>query len=294
MMFQDATQQQTTPVIAFITDFGLSDGYVASMKGVLLSICPEAKIIDITHDISPQNIYQAAFVLLSTLRYLPKQTIVVAVVDPGVGSSRKPIAIQTTDYTLVGPDNGIFSFVLKQLAVEQMVILDNTKYHLTSISSTFHGRDIFSPVAAYIGVGTAIEKIGTQLYRVETLIDPQLHIDASAISGEVIYIDHFGNLVTSIGHLGWDADDMLQFRPVFLPTYGEGIDKPPIFGVEACSIEIKEHVIESLSLTYSAATRGRPTAIINSAGHLEIAVNHGNAAQQLGIEVGEPVILRFD
>lgn len=286
------TQEYTIPTIALLTDFGLSDGYVGAMKGVIWSICPSAHVIDISHDIAPQSIQQAAYVLQSTYRYMPQKTVFCAVVDPGVGSSRKPVAIQAGHYTFVGPDNGIFSYVLDQITPEKVIALENEKYHLANISATFHGRDIFSPSAAHIASGVDIEKMGSLQTKLERLTPPYLHVNSTALHGEVLYIDHFGNCITSIGKLVWDVDDMLHFRQAFSTTT-DG-DVLPAFGVEACSVEINEIWLEPLSLNYVSASPGKPIALINSAGQLEIAVSQGNAARQLGIQIGDRVSLHFD
>jgi S-adenosylmethionine hydrolase len=293
-MSHDTIHQQTVPVIALITDFGLEDGYVGAMKGVITSICPQAKIIDITHYVMPQAIRQAAYLMLSTFRYLPPQTIIVAVVDPGVGSSRKPIGIQTDRHFFIGPDNGIFSYVLKELEHQQTIVLENKAYHFGTASATFHGRDIFSPAAAHLAKGVPLEKMGSQLPRLERLPDPHLHITPSTVEGEVLYIDHFGNLITSIGKLTWDADDMLQFNPIFNYTTTSDMETLPVFGVEACSVEIKDHRLEPLALSYSSKSPGKLLALINSAQQLEVAVNQGSAADLLDVQIGEPVRLHFD
>jgi hypothetical protein len=281
------------PVIALLTDFGITDGYVAAMKGVLLTLCPMAHIIDISHHIEPQNVRQAAYVLLSVYRYLPPETIVVAVVDPGVGSSRKPIAVQTSQGTLIGPDNGLFSYVLRKIKYENVYALENPMYHVSGPSTTFHGRDIFSPVAAHVANGVPLHKFGPNLTKLEWLPDPKLHITSETVQGEVIHVDHFGNAITSIGHLTWDADDMVKLYPIFKVSFDEGITEIPQFGVEAVEIAIKDTVIEFLSLTYASVPKGQLISLINSAGMLEIAVNQGHAAQQLGIAAGDMVTLNF-
>ena len=292
MQRMNGTQEITHSTIALLTDFGISDGYVGAMKGVIWSISPYARIIDISHHIAPQNIQQAAYVLLTTYRYMPHGTVFCVVVDPGVGSSRKPVAVKTKHYTFVGPDNGVFTFVLKQLATEEMVTLDEPKYHLSAVSTTFHGRDIFAPAAAYLSVDTPIENLGSSIQRLERVGYPYLHSNVTAINGEVLYIDRFGNCVTSIGHLTWDADDMLHFNPVFKAT-NDGEDLRT-FGVEACRVEINDIRLEPLALNYASAAKGKPLALINSAGQLEVAVSQGNASEQLGIKIGDKVTLHFD
>lgn len=295
MMSNETTHFNTIPIVAMLTDFGLDDGYVGAMKGVIWSLCPEARIIDLTHSISPQNIQQAAYVLLSTYRYLPPQTVIVVVVDPGVGSSRKPIAIQTPNYKWVGPDNGVFTYVMNHAKVEQIVALENPAYQLAQTSTTFHGRDIFSPVGAHLAKGVALEHLGSPLSKMVTFPNPKLLVSNEYLYGEVIHIDHFGNIITNIGHLTWDTNDMLKFAPAFPVSYAENCSKMPAIEVEACSIALgQELIIDSLSLSYASSGKNKPLALINSAGHLEIAINQGHAARELGAKVGQPVVLHFD
>lgn len=281
------TKDHTLPVIALLTDFGLTDGYVGVMKGVMLSICPTAQIIDLTHAIEPQNVRQGAYVLLNTLGYLPPQTIYVGVVDPGVGSSRESIAIKTNRAIFVGPDNGLFSYVLKHCEVQQVVALQNPAYRLPDVSSTFHGRDIFSPMAAHIANGVALDQLGPALSKVEWLPPPRLEITPQAIHGEVLDIDHFGNIATSIGRLTWANNDMLLLVPFFNPQ------PEPILSIhpERCTVQINGRTIDALGLTFTTVPRGELIALINSAGQLEIAVNHGNAARELAVQVGDPISL---
>src|SRR5437762_854766 len=153
------------PVIAMMTDFGLEDGDVGVMKGVIAGITPNVHIIDITHDVSPQNVASGAWILASAYRYFPQDTVFVCVVDPGVGSSRQAIAIHAGDWFFVGPDNGLFSYVLTEQSVHVAVVLSNPLYHLAQVSTTFHGRDIFAPAGAHLARGIPMNELGT-------LIDP--------------------------------------------------------------------------------------------------------------------------
>lgn len=280
------TKPQTVPTIALITDFGLQDSYVGVMKGVILSICPHAQIIDLTHAIQPQNVRQAAYVLLSAYDYLPPGTIVVAVVDPGVGSARKSIAIKTDRGYFVGPDNGLFSYVFKHMTIQQVVALQTPKYRLDQVSQTFHGRDIFSPAAAHLAAGVPIEELGPSHAKLIELEMPRLEFNNNTIHGEILHIDHFGNLTTSIGRLQWSADDFLELVPFFDPLAEKIYIRP-----ESCAVQIGDTIIEPLGLTFSSVREGEVLALINSAGHLEIAVNHGNAAHRLGVTIGAPVVL---
>lgn len=289
----DQVLPRTVPVIALLTDFGLQDGYVGVMKGVILSICPTAQIIDISHHIAPQDIRQGAYVLMTAYRYMPAGTIFVGVVDPGVGTSRKPIAVQTNQGIFIGPDNGLFSYVFGQVEVQQAVALQNRQYHLQGISTTFHGRDIFSPVAAHLANGVPLDQIGPALNKsFEKLPLPLLQIEDDHVRGEVLYIDHFGNVVTSIGRLVWGSDDMLQLHPQFGGTaFSERVTVAPFFA-EAAAVEIAGQSFAPLGLSYMGTQKGSILPLINSAGQLELAVNQGSAAEKLGVHIGDPVILR--
>jgi S-adenosyl-L-methionine hydrolase (adenosine-forming) len=278
------------PTIALLTDFGTQDAYVGMMKGVILSICPTAQIIDLTHHIQPQNVRQAAYVLLQVYQYLPPQTIVVVVVDPGVGSARRAVGIQTESATFIGPDNGVFSYVLRKMTTENIVSLQN--YNLPNKSSTFHGRDVFSPSAAHLASGVKLDALGPTLKTLEKLPAPRFDIHATEIHGEVLYIDHFGNVVTSIGSLEWDTNDLLRLRPIFEHQHtvapAELMIRP-----EDCEVDLGEHRIAPLSLTYAGVSTGHLLMLINSAGQLEVAMNQGNAAEQLNAHIGQQVTLRL-
>lgn len=295
-MFAMVTQDenlytQHVPVIALATDFGTQDAYVGVMKGVVLSICPTARLIDLTHHIRPQNVQQAAFVLLSAFEYMPTDTIYLVVVDPGVGSARRPIGVKTNRGTFIGPDNGIFTYVLDQLEVQQITTLQT--YNLPAISSTFHGRDVFSPAAAQLASGVAFETLGQPLSKLEKLPSPRFEIHEELIHGEVLYIDHFGNVVTSIGRLAWDVDDLLQLTPVF-QSEGDVEARTLHIRPETCTLVIGEHRISPIRLTYSGVESGKLLTLINSAGQLEIAVNQGHAAEMIGVQVGAPVTLHIN
>lgn len=266
-------------IITLITDFGQADGYVGTMKGVILGIAPEARIVDISHDIEPQNVRQAAYVLSTAAPYFPPGTIHVVVVDPGVGSARRPIAVRTERAYFVGPDNGVFSYALagmwtmSQLPSNQLrassfelpvtvIHLDQPKYWLPTISQTFHGRDIFSPVAAHLAAGVPFGALGTLITDPVTFPLPQPErLPDGSIRGEVLHADRFGNLITDIP-MSWLATS------------------------EAWIFEIAGRRIEGLSATYATARRGALVALPGSEGLLEIAVREGSAAETLGVGAG--------
>lgn len=198
---------KTRPLIVLLTDFGLKDGSVSAMKGVIRTICPEADIMDMSHDIPAFDVIVGGLILNMHYAYFPKGTIFVCVVDPGVGTERAPIALKAKGYTFIGPDNGIFGQAIpfpEYKNIEKMVVLENEKYFLTSVSDTFHGRDVFAPVAAHIARGVPLKRLGREV-RPKCFLTPlslPIHTEhqgeLSSIFGKIVYIDDFGNLVSSI------------------------------------------------------------------------------------------------
>jgi len=274
-------------VIALITDFGSTDIYVGVMKGVILSIYPNARLIDISHDIQPQNVREGAFALLNSYRYFPEGTLFLTVVDPGVGSSRKPVAVQAGRYTFVAPDNGVLSYVLYEIRDAFAVELNNPTYQMAAVSSTFHGRDIFAPAAAHLAKGVALRAMGTPLLNPVTLPEPALTVNAKKITGEVIHVDHFGNIMTSIGYLRWVAPERLTLNKRF----GEYASLPvPTSGT---TIQIGSTTLTGIQSTFAEVPRGELLALVESNGYLEIAVNQGNAAARLEVSIGDPVEMQI-
>ncbi len=277
------------PTIALLTDFGLADAYVGIMKGVVLGICPTAHLVDLTHDIQPQNVRQAAYVLLTAYRFFPPDTVFLVVVDPGVGTARAPIAVETAFGRFVAPDNGVLSYVLQETPPRQIVTLTERRFHLPEVSQTFHGRDIFSPVAAHLAQGTPLTAFGPPHENLVTLPPPRLLGDASKIVGEVLHIDRFGNLITSIGRLTWENEERLRFSPRF----GAQINVPGALAAIACRVQLGGHYVGPIRRTYGAVAAGEVAALIGSAGQLEIGINQGNAADLLGAAIGDPVVLHL-
>lgn len=256
------------PLITLMTDFGLQDSYVAAMKGVVLGIVPEARFVDITHLIPPQDIRWGSYILKSCYADFPPGTIHLAVVDPGVGTHRRAIAIQTARHFFVGPDNGLFSYILEEETSVEACLLENRTLFRDTISSTFHGRDIFAPVAAHLAAGTPFESLGPS---VDPLVSSWVRptIAASSLDGEVLGIDRFGNIVTNIQrkHMAqWGQENAFD---IFLKNL-----KIPVF-----------------ALTYADLSAGRPLALWGSSDHLEIAVSQGNAAALCGARPGDRVRL---
>ncbi len=277
------------PIIALLTDFGLADAYVGIMKGVMLGVCPTARLVDLTHDIQPQNVRQAAYVLLTAYRFFPPDTVFLVVVDPGVGTARAPIAVETAYGRFVAPDNGVLSYVLQETPPRQVVTLTERRFHLPEVSQTFHGRDIFSPVAAHLAQGTPLTAFGPLRENLVTLPPPRLSGDAGQIVGEVLHIDRFGNLITSIGRLTWENEERLQFSPRF----GAQINVSVALAATACRVQIGGYHAGPIRRTYGAVPAGEVAALVGSAGQLEIGVNQGNAADLLGAAIGDPVVLHL-
>ncbi len=258
-------------VITLTTDFGIADGYVAAVKGVILSVNPQASIIDITNRISPQNINQAAFVLSSAYSYFSPQTIHMVIVDPGVGTKRRAIILKTPQFYFVAPDNGVLSYIVRDFSSSktplrlEAVAITNSKYWHSPVSRTFHGRDIFAPAAAYLSTGVPMKDFGESISSITILPLAEIHTEPDgSIIGQVIHIDNFGNLITNLK----EAD-----LPAGILTFTIG-----------------NNTISGLSSNYSQGEN--LLALVGSSGHLEIAVREGNAAQLLGASVGTEVKIR--
>ena len=256
-------------IITLLTDFGTEDSYVGAMKGVILSINPDATIIDISHQIPPQDIIAGAFVLSQAAPFFPKGTVHIAVVDPGVGGKRKPILIETDKYFFVGPDNGIFDIALQNERIRRKIHLTNKDYFLGYISSTFHGRDIFSPVGAYLSLGIDPALFGKKIKTLTSLDVKEPFAKDGKITGRIIHIDRFGNLITNI--------DEGLLKKVF---------KNRIFEVEVC-----DNIIKRFVPSYTNAKQGEPIGLIGSSGLMEIAMREKNASIELGIKRGDVVIV---
>ena len=268
------------PLVALLTDFGTSDAYVGVMKGVILSRCPDVRFIDITHDVSPQNIRQAAYLLHSAYRYFPAHTIFLTVVDPGVGTERGALAIQTDHGIYVGPDNGLFSSILEEVDTWQAVTL----WSQAPLSATFHGRDLFAPAAADLACGRSLSEIGSPTADVFQLnLFPIKRIAPDTLEGEIIHTDHFGNLVTSLGPFEWDSD-----ARTLLSTKLDIVTR-----ASSIAVSFGEWQITGIHATYGLTRPGDLLALINSDRRLEIAVNQGSAAELTGAKLGDPVKLTF-
>ncbi len=255
------------PIVTLLTDFGAKDHYVASMKGVILRINPRCKVVDISHQIFPQDIFEGAFVLGNTYSYFPEGTIHLAVVDPEVGGERNPILLVTDRYFFVGPDNGIFSFALKKEKVREAYVLNEKRFHLPEVSPTFHGRDIFAPVAGHLSLGISPKSFGKKIDSWKTLSFSVPAFKETRIEGEVIHIDSFGNLITNIDREGFNK--FIRNRP-FL-------------------IQVGKERIRGIKNGYWDGKKGEVMALFGSIGLLEISVREGNAKKKLRMCRGDRI-----
>lgn len=277
-------------IIGLLTDFGTQDIYVGVMKGVMSTIAPSCQVIDITHEIRPQNVREGAFALMNSYRYFPKGTTFCVVVDPGVGSTRLPIAVRSGGYQFIAPDNGVLSYALMQTGQEyEAVALQNLDYQLEGVSYTFHGRDIFSPAAAYLASEKVpLDKFGDELQKVFSFPIPQLTYNNHRFVGEVMHIDHFGNIISSIGRFRWIDNYSMQFSG----TWDADIEDLVVIS-EKAEVTIHSTVINNIAHAYHEAPRGAIMAQIDSNGFLEIGANQDNAAERLDVQVGDKVTLRL-
>ena len=251
-------------IITLLTDFGLFAPYVGTMKGVILGIDSGVQIVDITHGIGAQNVDEAAFVLKNSYAYFPRGTIHLVVVDPGVGSDRAVLVVKTEAYTFVAPDNGVLKYVFDENPGAAVFRMTNRVYFLEKVSDTFHGRDIFAPVAAHLSKGVAVEVVGEPFleYVVGEIKRPS--VDPKKVAGEIVYIDGFGNAVTNI-------------------------DGELLAGCEEVKIRVKSTVVDRIRRTYADVPAGEPLVLVGSGGTLEISIHGGSAKERIGFSVGDSV-----
>ncbi|MGJ3238921.1 MAG: SAM hydrolase/SAM-dependent halogenase family protein [Anaerolineae bacterium] len=262
-------------IIALLTDFGTRDIYVGVMKGVMKRICPDAEFIDISHDVKRQSIHDGALMLSNAYSYFPIGTVFLVVVDPTVGSDRRPILVETPNYRFVAPDNGILTPILAEVDSWQAVELTKPEYQLTDGSFTFHGRDIFSPAAAYAARGDVpLTTFGDTLTDLITLPTSMLSLGKEVIRGEITHIDHFGNVITSIGKLYWQDHDTLELRTAHETRQ-----------IDARTVHITVNGVrlEQIRTAYHEVPVGQLLLQVDSNGYLEIAINQGDAAQRLNM-----------
>lgn len=259
------------PIIGLFTDFGIKSIYPGEMKAVILSINPDALIVDITHNAPRHDVSVGAFLLKSSVRYFPKGSIIVGVIDPGVGSARKPIVVKSKEKIYVGPDNGLLVPAAESEGIEAVYEITNKEILLSSISSTFHGRDIFAPVAAHISKGVPVESVGPKLKEYVRVKIPYPKILDDEILCKVMYVDEFGNVITNVNETLIDRLRMIPGK-IYKISLGTG-----------------EVINVKFSRSYSEVPKGVPLILINSLGCLELAINMGNAASEYGLSIGSEI-----
>lgn len=257
-----------TGILALLTDFGLKDQYVGVLKGVILGLHPDARIVDLSHDVAPQDVAGAAFLLAQGVPYFPEGTVFVAVVDPGVGSDRAIVAVETDRHRFLAPDNGLLGFLETEGCLRRRVRVSNRDLFLPEVSQTFHGRDIFAPVAGHLSLGVDVAQLGPETDRIHKIATPAPKVTKEGVMvGEVVSIDRFGNLVSNIP--------------------GERLA-----GADAVEVKVGKVSIKRLSTSYASAKKGELLAIVGSTGTLEVSVNKGDARKKTGAKVGDVIRVR--
>ena len=258
------------PIITLLSDFGLRDPYVSEMKAVILSICPETHIVDITHDIEKFDIRMGAFVLASAASYFPEGTIHVAVVDPGVGTKRKPLVVESRRCLYVGPDNGLLMLAARREGIRRVFHITNPRYMLSKVSRTFHGRDVFAPAAAYLAKGISSSEFGPEVHDYVLPVFAKPQMSDHRILGEVLHIDGFGNIISNIS-----LNDLERGN----------VHEGSLF-----DIKLGEKTLRlKLCSAYGEVPVGSPLAIMGSHGFLEISINQESASKFFGVQAGDPV-----
>lgn len=259
-------------IITLTSDFGYRDPYVAAMKGVMVHIAPDARFVDITHGISAQDIAEAAFVLRQSCPFFPRKSIHLVVIDPGVGTERLPVGLEYKGQFYIGPDNGLFPLLMGEESADRIVALDKKEYWRTGEpSTTFHGRDVFAPVAGHLARGVALRDVGTPLRKLQPLRWGMPISDESGVRGWIIHIDHFGNCISNIPQS-------------LLEKYAAGNDVTCYVG---------STIINGIHNTYGDVDQQEPVVLFGSSGFLEVAINGGDAHQLLSIKKGDPVNVIF-
>lgn len=259
-------------LLTLTTDFGTRDAYVAAMKGTMLGLAPGLHLVDITHEIAPQDIMEAAFVLRDAVPFFPPGTVHLVVVDPGVGTARKAVAVRKDGHLFVGPDNGLFPLLFDGAPPDAAVELDRPAFWRTPAPGrTFHGRDVFAPVAAHLAAGRPLEDVGSPLAALTPLHWPLPVADDQGVQGWVVHRDRFGNCITNIACATLDA----------------------VRNGRALKCYVGNTILPAIHHTYADVAPGEPVALFGSGGYLEIAVHAGNASELLGIRKGDTVKIVF-
>jgi len=285
-------------VITLLTDFGTQDAYVGIMKGVIAGINPSAMVIDICHSIPPQDIFSGAYLLSTSYKYFPKKTIHVAVVDPGVGSRRDIVCVETKDYLFLVPDNGLLSFIVQEERPKSIIRVTNSKFFLSSPSNTFHGRDIFAPVAAHLSLGVKPQQLGIRINQLGQLdVLKPVHKKTGQVEGQIIYIDRFGNLISNItkeylvkGVGGQKSEVRMQKSEDRINQRKTTLEE--LFSLcNTIETVIGKKKIMGLSKTYTDVQAGDLLVLIGSAGFLEVSINQGNAQRYFKVDKGSKIII---
>jgi S-adenosylmethionine hydrolase len=253
--------------VALLSDFGTRDHYAGTMKAVVLSVCPEATLVDIGHEIAAHDVLGGALELAACYRYFPAGTVFLVVVDPGVGSGRRGIAAEAGEYSFVAPDNGVLTSVFRETPPRRVVELSERKYARATVSRTFEGRDRFAPAAGWLAKGTRLSSFGRTVTDYHTLPIPEPHLEQGCVSGEILRVDRFGNLISNIDRRTFER--LARAGPI--------------------AVMAGNHEVVRTVGTYAEAPPGTICALFGSTDHLEIAVNGGSAAETLGATRGTPV-----
>ncbi|MGD0328917.1 MAG: SAM-dependent chlorinase/fluorinase [Nitrososphaeria archaeon] len=259
-------------IIALLTDFGGNSIYIGEVKGVILGKNPNATIVDLSNVVFPQNVKQGAFLLKSAYKFFPKNSIFICVVDPGVGSDRRAIAVKTSNYFFIGPDNGLMSPAIREDVIDAAVVIENSRYILNNLSKTFHGREVFAPVAGYVSKGLPITRLGPKINSIEPMVLCEPYFEGDLVVAEVAFVDAFGNIVTNVTHnfLCESRLDSANYVRLF-------------FGSRSYRLPLVE--------SYSMVNEGSPLALFDSFECLEISVSAGNASKYFHIRDGN--VLKF-
>jgi S-adenosyl-L-methionine hydrolase (adenosine-forming) len=255
------------PVIALLSDFGTRDHYAGTMKGVILGLCPEATLVDISHDVTAHDVLEGALTLAAAYKYFPAGTVFLAVVDPGVGSARRGLAAEAGEYRFVAPDNGVLSAVFRETAPRRVVELSERRYARPTVTRTFEGRDRFAPAAAWLAKGTQLTAFGRTITDYHRLDLPAVDVQADSLKGVVLLVDRFGNLVTNIDRRTFEA--FARQSPIRILAGGTPVER--------------------LVSTYAEIGPGEVCALFGSSDHLELAANAASAAARLGLDRKAPI-----
>lgn len=267
------SSQRRAPLITLLSDLGTADTYVGVMKAVILGLCPEARIVDLCHDVSPQDVQQAAFLLDTAWGYCPEGTVHVIVVDPGVGSQRRVLAVEAHGQQFVAPDNGVLTYILSSAREHRAFCVERRDYLLPEVSQTFHGRDVMAPVAARLAGGLPADAVGPQITgSLERFPISRPVVDRSGLVAHVVHVDRFGNLISDLSE-----EDLLTWKREI--------------GVDDVVIRVGDSAIEEIRTAYAGVNPGDLLALFGSSGRLEIALNLGSAAECLGVGIGAIVMI---